>query len=244
MFYPVTPVPHTPVFSSLRLFAILAGLVLAGTVATPAFAQQWFEKALSTPEKVEVRIKNRNGRVVVSAFDEQKSGVTIRGESPGASISESDIAVNSNGGRVEIDVRARREQDRIDLTVRVPARSRVYVESEAGAVDVIGNVAQAEVLTDTGTIRADVPTDAVRYDFWWQASRPRFFSDVELGKIREKSGGTFQMKGKLGDEKAEKTDRVELTFSTQRGVVLFNVDPDQVPTDLKERPLTEAAKAI
>jgi VWFA-related protein len=243
MFYPDISVPRAPVFSSFRFFAILAGLLLAVTAAMPVSAQQQFEKALSTPEKVEVRIKNRNGRVVVSALDEQK-GVTISGESPSASVSESDIAVNSIGGRVEINVRARREQERIDLTVKVPARSKVYVESEAGAVDIIGNVAQAEVFTDTGTIRAAVPTDAVRYDFWWQASRPRFFSDVELGKIKEKAGGTFQIKGKLGDEKAEKEERVELSFATQRGVVLFNVDPDQVPTDLKERPLTDAAKAI
>ena len=35
-----------------------------------------------------------------------------------------------------------------------------------------------------------------------------------------------------------------LNFHTQRGVVLLNVDPAMVPSDLRERPLTEAARAI
>jgi len=37
---------------------------------------------------------------------------------------------------------------------------------------------------------------------------------------------------------------VQLNFTTQRGVILLNVDPTMAPNDLRERPLTEAAKAI
>ena len=37
---------------------------------------------------------------------------------------------------------------------------------------------------------------------------------------------------------------MQLNFLTQRGVVLLNVDPSMVPSDLRERPLTEAARAI
>jgi VWFA-related protein len=48
----------------------------------------------------------------------------------------------------------------------------------------------------------------------------------------------------LGDKKAEKETRVALNFLTQRGVVLLNVDPSMAPSDLRERPLTEAARAI
>jgi VWFA-related protein len=84
----------------------------------------------------------------------------------------------------------------------------------------------------------------VRFDFLWQASRPRFFSDVELPKVKEKAGGTYAIKGKLGDEKAKSDDRINLKFTTQRGLVLFNVAADMVPSDLRERPLTEAARAI
>lgn len=37
---------------------------------------------------------------------------------------------------------------------------------------------------------------------------------------------------------------LRLDFKTARGIVLFNVNPSEVPSDLRERPLTEAAKAI
>jgi VWFA-related protein len=89
-----------------------------------------------------------------------------------------------------------------------------------------------------------VPTDAVRYNFLWEASRPRYFSDVELSKVKEKAGGSFVISGKLGDAKAKSEARVELRFTTERGVMLFNVDPAMVPSDLRERPLTKAAQAI
>src|SRR6185295_13953268 len=89
-------------------------------------------------------------------------------------------------GRKVTQSAAQIERERIDLTVRVPARSRVWVETEAGAVDVVGNVAEAEARTDTGTIRADVPLDALRYSFRWTLSRPRLFSEVELPKVKGK----------------------------------------------------------
>jgi VWFA-related protein len=42
----------------------------------------------------------------------------------------------------------------------------------------------------------------------------------------------------------EKQQLVHLNFTTQRGVILLNIDPSMAPNDLRERPLTEAAKAI
>lgn len=223
------------------LFAPAILLTLCGAVA--ATKAQGLERELNATEKVLVAIKNRNGRVVVTASDEQKN-VSLKAESRGAAVEESDVVSTIKGDLVEIDVRARREQDRIDLTVRVPSRARVKVLSEAGAVDVIGNLASAEVSTSTGTIRTDVPTDAVRLNLLWEASRPRYFSEVELPKVREKRGGVFEITGKLGDRKAKKEARVELDFKTERGVIVFNVDPTMVPSDLRERPLTEAVRAI
>jgi Mg-chelatase subunit ChlD len=44
--------------------------------------------------------------------------------------------------------------------------------------------------------------------------------------------------------KDQKTKNVTLNFTTARGIVLLNVNPSEVPSDLRERPLTEAAKAI
>lgn len=201
-------------------------------------------RELNLPEKGTVSIKNRNGRVTVIASDEQQRAISLKAESPGAAVEESDVVSAISGSTVLIDVRARKESDRIDLTVRVPARSKVRVESEAGAVDVVGNLEAAEVRTNTGTIHADVPTDALSFNFLWEASRPRYFSDVELPKVKEKAGGWYIISGKLGEKKGAKDERVRLDLTTQRGVILFNVDPSMVPSDLRERPLTEAARAI
>ena len=228
-----------------KKFVTALWLVLMITAAggAPAYAQS-LQREFDTPIKAAVDITNRNGRVMVIASDEQQGRVTLKAESTGAPVTEGDISAVGSGGTIRIDVRARREEDRIDLTVRVPSRATVRVQSEAGAVDVLGNVASAVVVTNTGTIHADVPLDAVNYNFIWEASRPRFLSDVELEKVKEKAGGWYVVSGHLGDKKAQKDQIVRLNFSTQRGVMLLNVDPSMVPTDLRERPLTEAAKAI
>jgi VWFA-related protein len=204
---------------------------------------QAIERELNASEKVKILVKSRNGRVVITASEEHKN-VFLKAASAGLAVAESDVVSTVKGGSIEIDVRARREQDRIDLNLNVPARASVKVLSEAGAVDVIGNLAHAEVETNTGTIRADVPTDALRLNLLWQSSRPRYFSDIELPQVKEKRGGWFEISGKIGDKKAKKETRVELDFITQRGVMLFNVDANMVPSDLRERPLTEAVRAI
>jgi len=174
------------------------------------------------------------------------------------------------------------------LTVHIPRRARVKIESESGMVDVIGDFEVADVFTNTGTIHADVPLDAVKFKFIWESSRPRFLSDVELPRIKEGRAGSFSIAGALGpntkkskhkkppaesgntdnenqtvkDERIEKAvettpddaaettkksrtpELVQLNFTTQRGIILLNVDPSMAPNDLRERPLTEAARAI
>lgn len=211
--------------------------------AAPASAQS-YRHEVETGDKTSVSVKSRNGRISVIATDDQQKKVTIEATSAGALIDQTDVLTVAKGGDVNITVRDRREKDRIDLVVRVPARTKVKIESEAGAVEVVGNLESAEVSTNTGTIHADVPLDAVKFNFMWSASRPRFLSDVELPKVKEKAAGVFTISGKLGDEKPDKAERVRLDFLTQRGVVLLNVDPAMVPPDLRERPLTEAARAI
>ena len=229
-------------FGALLMALALCGAMATSTTTTTASAQG-LERELNATEKSTVSIRNRNGRVVVTASDEQKT-VFLKASSPGLPINESDVVSIVKGNTVEIDVSSRREQDRIDLVVRVPARARVKVLSEAGAVEVVGNLASAEVSTNTGTISTDVPVDAVQLNLLWEASRPRYFSEVELPKVKEKRGGVFEISGKLGDKKAKRDDRVELKLTTQRGVIIFNVDPSMVPSDLRERPLTEAVRAI
>jgi len=272
---------------------ILAIVIAASVVVSlpgPANAQS-YEREFSVGSKPSLTIKNRNGRVSVVTSNDQKDKALVQATSPVAPVEPGDISIS--GG--EIVVRERRAGDRIDLIVRVPSRTRVKVESENGMVDVIGDLAMAEVLTDTGTIHADVPLDDVKFKFLWQASRPRFLSDVELPRVKEGRAGSFSISGTLGpnakkskDKKkkdAEKTESatadgsagsndansstidgttdkdekskadadkskpdkdklVQLNLTTQRGVILLNVDPAMAPNDLRERPLTEAAKGI
>ena len=272
---------------------ILAIVIAASVVISlpgPTNAQS-YEREFSVGSRPSLTIKNRNGRVSVVTSDDQKDKALLQATSPGAPIEPSDISIS--GG--EIAVRERRAADRIDLVVRVPSRTRVKVESESGMVDVVGDLAMAEVLTNTGTIHADVPLDEVRYKFLWRASHPRFLSDVELPRVKEGKAGTFSISGTLGPNakkskgkkkkdtditdtatadgtadgnetasapndgatvkddkskadddksKSEKDKLVQLNLTTERGVILLNVDPAMAPNDLRERPLTDAAKGI
>ena len=244
----------------LRVLAVLTALCL------PAFAQG-FKSELETPEKVSVVIKNLDGRVSVIASAEQEKKVTIDAKSTGLAISASDVTVEAKGATIHIDVRQRGEKDRIDLVVTIPPRSKVEVEGKAGSVDIVGNLESASVKTDTGTIHADIPLDAVKFNFVWEASKPRYMSDVELPDVKEKAGGIYKLSGKLGEAEKKKKDEandqqnedkekkaedkealkehlIALDFRTQRGVVLLNIDPERAPADLRERALTEAAKSI
>src|SRR6185369_13557930 len=214
----------------LRVFAVFTTLCL------PAFAQG-YKTELEAPEKVSVVIKNLDGRVSVIASADQEKKVTIDANSTGMTVEPSDVKVETKGSNIHIDVRQRGEKDRIDLVVKIPVRSKVEVEGQAGSVDVVGSFESASVKTDTGTIHADIPLDAVKFNFVWEASKPCYMSDVELPPIKEKAGGAYKLSGRLGEKDVKKEQLVALDFRTQRGVVLLNIDPDRAPADLRERPL-------
>jgi VWFA-related protein len=249
MFYLKSPTAESPVDLGFRKFQYRKFVVIIGLLillaAPAAVSAQTYKRELETSDRISLSVKSRSGRVSVIASDDQKKNVSIEAGSPGVAVDATDIRAVTKGSSVEIEVRERRDKDRIDLIVRVPSRSKVKVETEAGSVDIVGNVESAEVATNTGTIHADVPLDAVKFDFVWSASKPRYLSDVELPKIKEKAAGVFVLSGKLGEKKKpDKAELVRLDFLTQRGVVLLNVDPSMAPSDLRERPLTEAARAI
>lgn len=226
-----------------QLFVALSIALLLAISCTSALAQG-FKQELEAPEKIELTVRNLDGRVSVVASEEQHKKVTVDARSSGDAIDPSDVKIESKGDSFTVDVRPRGEKNRIDVVVTIPVRSKVDVEGKAGAVDVVGNVESATVKTDTGTIHADVPLEALKFDFVWEASRPRYMSDVELPPVKEKAGGQFKLSGRLGDKDTKKEELIALNFRTQRGVVLLNVDPEMAPADLRERPLTEAARAI
>ena len=55
---------------------------------------------------------------------------------------------------------------------------------------------------------------------------------------------TTKDEGQKTKDKNQKPKTIKLKFTTARGIILLNVNPNEVPSDLRERPLTEAAKAI
>ena len=274
-------------FGSTRVFLRHLSLLVLTISLLPAnmagVRAQAYERELSTSGKSVLTIKNRAGRVSVIASDSEKDKPSLKAtSSTGVPVERADVIVSGN----EITVRER--PYRIDLTVHVPKRARVRIESDAGMIDVIGDLAMADVVTNTGTIHADVPTDALKVRFQWESSRPRFLSDIELPRVKEGKAGAFSISGTLGPEAKQKKEKkpkssakptpnpdktasdesgdkaadggengtdgaekpperqqlVQLNFTTQRGVILLNVDPSMAPNDLRERPLTQAAKAI
>jgi VWFA-related protein len=212
-------------------------------VCSAAVAQS-YKQEFEAPEKVSLSVKNLDGRVSVVASEEQQKKITVEAKSAGLAVDPADVKVESKGANIHIDVRPRGEKDRIDLMVTIPTRSKVEIEGQAGAVDVVGSFESVSVKTDTGTIHADVPLEALKFNFTWEASKPRYMSDVELPPIKEKAGGAYKLSGRLGEKDVDKELLVALDFRTQRGVVLLNIDPERAPADLRERPLTEAARAI
>lgn len=222
------------------LLLCLSGALLGINRPCPA---QGFERELNAPERIVIR--NPEGRVsVTTASDDKQKTVSIKAESPGAPVAAADVRTAATDGMIEIEARARGERNRIDLIVRVPRHAKVRVETSAGAVDLVGDFREAAIETDTGTVRADVPVEALSFSFRWSASRPRYFSEIELPQVKERAGGRFEIAGRLGDKEAKKEGRVRLDIETVRGVILFGVDPEMVPSDLRERTLTEAARAI
>jgi VWFA-related protein len=256
---------------------------------------QNLRRELSLKEGATIEIVNRFGRVEVTAESakteeesepvkiESKASFSANSDKP---IVESDIKIDAAGSKIRVEVLPAETGKRIDLTLVLPAQTRLKIETGAGEAKVSGDFESIEIHTETGTITADVPLENVKYDFVWTESRPRFLSHVELEKVEEKSAGKFAINGKIingenpkaesarqtSEQKSEiaevaldetedlpseaksknkkrktknkKPKALSLNFTTARGIVLLNIPPNEVLSDLRERPLTEAAKAV
>ena len=244
-------------------------MIFISTFAFSVFGQK-IERDFSLKIGGTVEIKNMFGRVEIIAVEQNESG-DIRGFLS-AEANEENLKIEEIGGNLKIETASENQNQRIDLILKIPERSRLKIQTKAGEVIFTGNFETAEVFTETGTIAADVPLDNLRYNFVWTHSRPRFLSDVELKEVKEKAAGKFVVErqnnqGKTVEEPANETEnetpetensetkkkpkkqkkndnRIELNLTTERGIILLNVNPNEVPSNLRERPLTEAAKAI
>jgi len=274
--------------SSLRLFAVLLFLAAGASAQT-------FQKSISIDHGAKIEIRNLYGRVSVEAKKSAASGDNSSGEgtfvaTSAKRVESSDIRFDADGGRATIEVLPADANKRIDLRITLPERTNIRIETRDGEVDVSGNFESVDAVTNMGTIMADVPDDAISYDFLWTSSRPRYVADFQLSDVKERAAGKFAIKGRYPDDSKKKksedvkpkveddpadppavssegqssdetTDKgkskkkkkrevdadatdVRLNFTTARGIVLLNVPPNEVSSDLRERPLTNAAKSI
>ena len=249
----------------MKVFSILFLIIFFGlSVGAQSLRREFIANSNNL-----IEITNFYGRVEVSAEETQEAKISVSADAD-KSLAASEIKFATSAKTFKIEIAPKNPKSRIDLTVKLPLRSRVRIKTGAGEVRVSGDLTAAEVETETGTIFADVPLDNVRYNFNWTESRPRLVSDIELEKIDEKAAGRFQVKGKINREsnveipakaeessaveetianesngrKSKSKEQIELNLTTARGIILLNVNPNEVPSDLRDRPLTEAAKAI
>ena len=277
-------------------FVIFALIFLALSASA-----QTFKRDLNLAKGASIEIVNNFGRINALAEKSEKEDQTafkgLLTASSDRSVAESEIKVTDLKGKLLVEVLPLNPTKRVDLSLVLPARTNLKIQTKAGQVGVSGDFGVVEVHTETGTIAADVPLENLAYNFIWTASRPRFLSDVELAKVREKTAGKFVISGIVTKEtpkskfsNAKPTETIEptenseepksetensaideskkdrqkkkdkkqknneqrttdnqqilLNFTTARGIVLLNVNPNEVPSDLRERPLTKAAKAI
>ncbi len=246
----------------LVLFRVIAVMATALVVSANA---QISEREIKLSSGATLQIINKYGRVSVLAPDkapETPSDIVLIAASASKAVGDAEIKLTSDKGTTVVAVVPAETKKRIDISVTVPFAAKVDIETADGAVDVAGRFAKLDVVTQTGTIATNIPTDSINYQFEWTESRPRFVSDLKLNDVKERSAGRFEIKGKLDipDPRSQpskvdpNTEPQEfepqpvvatlLRFTTARGIILVNVPPSEVGSDLRERPLTNAAKAI
>lgn len=213
-----------------------------------------------------VEIVNKYGRVAVKALPnvgDKPAAAKLTAMTPKGVVTDSEITVGNSNGRTTISIAPTDRKKRVDILVILPERTTLKIETTAGAIEVGGNVGSVKAKSETGTISADVPPEDVTYQLLWTESRPRVLADFEISPVKELRAGRFEIRGRHQEEgetpptgKGETEDSailpavpsvprsISLDFTTARGIVLLNVPPGEVTSDLRERPLTDAAKAI
>lgn len=200
-----------------------------------------------------IEIINRSGRVIAKAegSSDGKNIGSLTATSP-QGVSSAEIKTSTSGGKTLVTVAAADAKKRIDLALTLPERTNLKVETAAGGVEAMGNFASVIAKTETGTVAVDVPVEDLTYSLLWTESRPRYLADFDISQVKERTAGRFEIKGLYKGERDEEEPKNEdqrpktvlLNLTTARGIVLLNVSPNEVMSDLRERPLTHAAKAI
>ena len=181
--------------------------------------------------RIEVKPSNRNNRVDVSVSVPERSIVKITttdGEVRVLGHFES-VSVTTETGTIAADIPT--EDVRYALNWR-ESRPRYLSDFELEKV----KEGSAGRFSIKGKYKSEPPAPA--------GGREKSVPPASAGG---QQGDQESIEGNATDEpktKAPKPKTIALDFTTDRGIILINVPPTEVMSDLRERPLTDAAKGI
>jgi len=198
----------------------------------------------------ELKIVNSNGRTTIEvAPSDKRSRVDLSLNVPERTnlkirTGEGEVRVAGDFARVEV------ETETGTIAADVPLENLKYnFVWTASRPRFISDVELSEVkekaagkFAMSGKVNKDTPKS--------KSSGVKLFKDEEISETSEETSESdekndeSEKKKKEKDRKPKAENQTQLNFSTARGIVLLNVNPNEVPSDLRERPLTNAAKAI
>lgn len=141
----------------IGLLVLSFGLIFFCFLTFPtnsAFAE---DVQVNLPANAALRVENWRGSVRVEVWSER--GVTVSAMVDGATPKSSPIIIERTSRLLKIGVARQRPgtpPKRVDLVVRIPARSRAEIITSSGEIDVRGVSAELKARTIKGDIRAEV----------------------------------------------------------------------------------------
>ena len=189
---------------------------------TPADAKSRFDLTVKLPLRCRVKIKTSAGEVRIAGNVESAEVETETGT----------IAANVPLENLKYDFVWTESRPRFLSDVELEEVS----EKASGKFVLNGKIGEKKKEK-----KADSKTDGNENT---EESQSTEIPDEEVTDKKEKKKKSKEEKAAEKREKFLTDKSVKLNFTTARGIVLLNVNPNEVPSNLRERPLTEAAKAI
>ena len=177
------------------LIPVVALLLLLLAPPITARSQTDHEVRADLPAGGELSVINPRGAITVEVWGEKHVSVmaAVKGEKPNrapVSIKRTDELLAVNVSPLDIGMLTR-----VDLTLRIPERSRVTIIAETGQVVVHGAPAELNIQTGYGDIRAEFPSSA---DVDIDAQSPAGPVVNKIPSLVKASGATNRLQLSLG----------------------------------------------
>lgn len=198
----------------------------------PTDADRRIDIRLSVPERVQLRVETAEGEIDVAGNFASVEAVTTTGT----------IAADVPDDEIKYDLLWTTSRPRYVADFELEE----VKERAAGKFTIKGRYPKDTEKEKKGDRKDSTPQNAddaaTAADGTVDAS-----SDSQNGEKKQskptKAERRAQKRAARDAEESKRTD-VELKFTTARGIVMLNVPPNEIASDLRERPLTSAAKSI